>query len=135
MRLVSYLVEGVARGGVLTGDGILDAAELLGTEVTSLRGLITEERIPELRDRAASPQASGVNPIPGLELLPPIPDPEKIVCIGLNYRSHAAEAGIDPPSEPTFFAKFRNALVASGAKVALPEASEKVDYEAEVAVV
>jgi 2-keto-4-pentenoate hydratase/2-oxohepta-3-ene-1,7-dioic acid hydratase in catechol pathway len=135
MRLVSYLVEGEARGGVLTRDGIVDAAELLGTEVTGLRGLITESRSSELRDRAASPEAGGVNPISGVELLPPIPDPEKIVCIGLNYRSHAAEAGIDPPSEPTFFAKFRNALVPSGATVPLPEASEKVDYEAEVAVV
>jgi 2-keto-4-pentenoate hydratase/2-oxohepta-3-ene-1,7-dioic acid hydratase in catechol pathway len=65
----------------------------------------------------------------------PVPDPEKIVCIGLNYRSHAAEAGIEPPSVPTFFAKFRNALTPSGAEVTLPAASEKVDYEAEVAFV
>ena len=45
-----------------------------------------------------------------VQLLAPIPDPDKIVCIGLNYRSHAEEAGIDPPQPPTFFAKFRNAL-------------------------
>ena len=70
-----------------------------------------------------------------MRLLPPVPDPDKIVCIGLNYRSHAAEAGIDPPAEPTFFAKFRNALAPSDATVALPAASEKVDYEAEVAFV
>src|SRR5262249_3238396 len=57
------------------------------------------------------------------------------ICIGLNYRSHAAEAGIDPPEQPTFFAKFRNALAAPGATVPLPAASEKVDYEAEVAFV
>ena len=61
--------------------------------------------------------------------------PDKIVCIGLNYRSHAAEAGIDPPAAPTFFAKFRNALAPDGAQVTLPAASEKVDYEAEVAFV
>jgi 2-keto-4-pentenoate hydratase/2-oxohepta-3-ene-1,7-dioic acid hydratase in catechol pathway len=70
-----------------------------------------------------------------IELLPPIPDPDKIVCIGLNYRDHAAEAGLDPPEVPTFFAKFRNALVADGATVKLPEASAKVDFEAEVAFV
>ena len=64
-----------------------------------------------------------------------MPDPEKIVCIGLNYRKHAAEAGIDPPAAPTFFAKFRNALTPHGALVTLPPASEKVDYEAEVAFV
>ncbi len=73
--------------------------------------------------------------VEGVELLPPLPDPDKIVCIGLNYRSHAAEAGIDPPDHPTFFAKFRNALAPPGATVSLPAASEKVDYEAEVAFV
>ncbi len=70
-----------------------------------------------------------------VELEPPVPDPEKIVCIGLNYRAHAAEAGIEPPQTPTFFAKFRNALAPPGAAVALPAASAKVDFEAEVAFV
>jgi 2-keto-4-pentenoate hydratase/2-oxohepta-3-ene-1,7-dioic acid hydratase in catechol pathway len=70
-----------------------------------------------------------------VELQPPVPDPEKIVCIGLNYRAHAAEAGIEPPETPTFFAKFRNALAAPGAPVSLPAASAKVDFEAEVAFV
>jgi 2-keto-4-pentenoate hydratase/2-oxohepta-3-ene-1,7-dioic acid hydratase in catechol pathway len=65
----------------------------------------------------------------------PVPDPEKIICIGLNYRPHAAEAGVEPPDAPTFFAKFRNALLPSGAHVRLPRSSQKVDYEAEVAFV
>ncbi len=64
-----------------------------------------------------------------------MPDPDKIVCIGLNYRSHAEEAGVEPPEVPTFFAKFPNALAATGAEVKLPAASDKVDYEAEVAFV
>ena len=59
----------------------------------------------------------------------------KIVCIGLNYRAHAAEAGLEAPEVPTFFAKWANALAAPGAEVALPAYSEKVDYEAEVAFV
>jgi acylpyruvate hydrolase len=53
----------------------------------------------------------------------------------VSYRSHAAEAGIDPPQSPTIFAKFRNALAAPGATVELPAASEKVDFEAEIALV
>jgi 2-keto-4-pentenoate hydratase/2-oxohepta-3-ene-1,7-dioic acid hydratase in catechol pathway len=73
--------------------------------------------------------------LPAVELEPPVPDPEKIICIGLNYRAHAAEAGIEPPDAPTFFAKFRNALAAPGATVPLPAASAKVDFEAEVAFV
>ena len=88
----------------------------------------------------------GGQPLPGdargaavdlaaVALLPPITDPGKIVCIGLNYRSHAAEAGLDPSATPTIFAKFANALAAPGAEVALPRQSSKVDYEAEVAFV
>ena len=64
-----------------------------------------------------------------------MPDPEKIICIGLNYRAHAEETKQEIPAVPTIFGKFRNALVAPGATVELPAASEKVDYEAEVCVV
>src|SRR5439155_11008316 len=67
--------------------------------------------------------------------LPPVTDPEKIICIGLNYLSHAQESGAEPPETPTLFAKYRNALVAPDSEVALPAYSSKVDYEAEVAFV
>jgi acylpyruvate hydrolase len=70
-----------------------------------------------------------------VRLLPPVTDPGKIVCLGLNYRSHAEEAGLEAPVVPTFFAKWANALAAPGADVPLPEWSQKVDYEAEVAFV
>ncbi|HKP21816.1 MAG TPA: fumarylacetoacetate hydrolase family protein, partial [Thermoleophilaceae bacterium] len=74
-------------------------------------------------------------PVDGLDLLPPVTRPGKIICIGLNYRAHAEEQGKEAPETPTFFAKFRNALAAPGATVRLPEWSERVDYEAEVAFV
>ena len=64
--------------------------------------------------------ASPGEPLGEVELLPPIPDPEKIVCIGLNYRSHAAEAGIEAPQSPAIFGKFRNALADSLALRAAP---------------
>jgi acylpyruvate hydrolase len=128
MRLVTYQGDAGPRAGVLTGDGVLDAGELLGGESISVRKLIESERLEELRDRAADGE-----PDAGARLLPPVPDPDKIVCIGLNYRSHAAEVGLDLPEQPTFFAKFRNALAPPGATVRLPPASKKVDYEAEVA--
>jgi 2-keto-4-pentenoate hydratase/2-oxohepta-3-ene-1,7-dioic acid hydratase in catechol pathway len=74
-------------------------------------------------------------PVEGVELLPPIGQPGKIICIGLNYRAHAEEGGHDPPETPTFFAKWTNALAPPGGTVKLPEWTEKVDYEAEVAFV
>jgi 2-keto-4-pentenoate hydratase/2-oxohepta-3-ene-1,7-dioic acid hydratase in catechol pathway len=129
VRLVSYSSERGDRAGVETGEGILDAADALGLEAITARELLASGRLEELRDAGGEPVAGEVS------LLPPVPDPEKIVCIGLNYRTHAEEAGIEPPAAPTFFAKFRNALAPPGAEVALPAASEKVDYEAEVAFV
>jgi 2-keto-4-pentenoate hydratase/2-oxohepta-3-ene-1,7-dioic acid hydratase in catechol pathway len=132
MRLVTYRGDGARLAGVLTADGVLDAAQLLGEDRISVRQLIEAGRLDELSKLV---DGSSADPVKDAELLPPLPDPDKIVCIGLNYRSHAAEAGIDPPEHPTFFAKFRNALAPPGATVALPAASEKVDYEAEVAFV
>jgi 2-keto-4-pentenoate hydratase/2-oxohepta-3-ene-1,7-dioic acid hydratase in catechol pathway len=132
MRLVTYRKDVEARAGVVTDDGVLDAADVLGSDGVGVRDLIAGGRLDELRTAL---DGTGASPVPGAELLPPLPDPDKIVCIGLNYRSHAAEAGIDPPEQPTFFAKFRNALAAPGTAVQLPAASEKVDYEAEVAFV
>jgi 2-keto-4-pentenoate hydratase/2-oxohepta-3-ene-1,7-dioic acid hydratase in catechol pathway len=133
MRIVSYRSGDGDRAGVETEDGLIDAGELLGAGGISVRQLLAAGRLPELAEAAAA--GASAAPISKPELLPPVPDPEKIVCIGLNYRAHAAEAGIDPPEVPTFFAKFRNALAASGDRVELPAASSKVDYEAEVAFI
>jgi 2-keto-4-pentenoate hydratase/2-oxohepta-3-ene-1,7-dioic acid hydratase in catechol pathway len=132
MRLVSYRGDLGARAGLLTDEGVLDAAAILRLDRISVRELIEGEMLRDLAERL---EGSDVGPIASAELLPPLPDPDKIICIGLNYRSHAAEAGIDPPEQPTFFAKFRNALAAPSTTVRLPAASEKVDYEAEVAFV
>ncbi len=121
------------RAGVLRDDRVVDAWDAIdprGTR-TSVRELLEEGAIERL---AAALDGDGV-PLAGVSVDVPVPDPGKIICIGLNYRAHAAEAGIDPPSAPTFFAKFVNALTPSGSDVTLPPASEKVDYEAEVAFV
>ena len=130
MRLVSYRSPDGPRAGVLRGDDVFDAWSALGDPGRcGLRELIAEARLAELES------ADLGSPVPDAALLAPIQDPEKIVCIGLNYRSHAEEAGIDLPESPTFFAKFANALAAPDATVSLPQSSEKVDYEAEVAFV
>jgi 2-keto-4-pentenoate hydratase/2-oxohepta-3-ene-1,7-dioic acid hydratase in catechol pathway len=68
-------------------------------------------------------------------LLPVVPSPQKIICIGVNYADHAAETGQAPPPYPTVFAKFANTLAASGDPIVLPSASAMPDYEGELAVV
>jgi 2-keto-4-pentenoate hydratase/2-oxohepta-3-ene-1,7-dioic acid hydratase in catechol pathway len=135
MRLVSYDAGDGARAGVLEDDRVVDAWALLGEPHRGgLRELIAAERVGDLRGRLGDTGAPS-HPRSAVSLLPPIPDPDKIVCIGLNYGTHAAEAGIEAPESPTFFGKYRNALAAPGATVKLPANSRKVDFEAEVAFV
>jgi 2-keto-4-pentenoate hydratase/2-oxohepta-3-ene-1,7-dioic acid hydratase in catechol pathway len=121
VRFVTYDAGDGPRAGLLDGERILDGGE-------SLRSLIAERRL-------ARPEGGRELALADARLLPPIPDPDKIICIGLNYLSHAEESGQEPPEVPTFFAKFRNALAPAGAEVKLPHYSSKVDYEAEVAFI
>ena len=123
MRLVTYDSGSGPRSGVLRDGGIVDLAK--GGLGTLLRAGGAAE------DPGGAPAVS----LDEARLLPPVPDPDKIVCMGLNYRTHAEEAGLEPPATPTFFPKYRNALAAAGAEVALPAYSDRVDYEAEVAFV
>jgi acylpyruvate hydrolase len=133
MRLLSYSSPRGPRAGVIRGaDELVDAWDALGGEGSGVRELLEGGRLGELSAVLADAEAS---PLADAELLPPVPDPHKIVCIGLNYRAHAEEAGIEPPGSPTLFGKYVNALAAPGATVPLPAASSKVDFEAEVAIV
>jgi 2-keto-4-pentenoate hydratase/2-oxohepta-3-ene-1,7-dioic acid hydratase in catechol pathway len=135
MRLVSFDAGSGPRAALLQEGRVYDIwgeAFASGRETDrTVYALIEGGLLPEVRPVAGD---EGV-PVEGVDLLPPIARPSKIVCIGLNYRSHAEEQGAEPPETPTFFAKFANALTPPGAPVALPSWSQKVDYEAEVAFV
>ena len=74
-------------------------------------------------------------PLAELRLLAPVPRPGKIVCVGLNYRDHARETRQELPKEPVLFPKYHNSVVGPGADVLVPPEAEKIDYEAELAVV
>jgi 2-keto-4-pentenoate hydratase/2-oxohepta-3-ene-1,7-dioic acid hydratase in catechol pathway len=132
MRLVSFDAGAGPRAALLREGRIYDIwGEAFAhgrKEDRTVYALLQGGLLHELR----AVEDEGV-PVEGVELLPPIARPGKIICIGLNYRSHAEEQGVEPPDTPTFFAKFANALVAPGAAVALPSWSKNVDYEAEVA--
>jgi acylpyruvate hydrolase len=136
MRLVTFDAGDGPRAGVLEGDTVFDAWALLGEPRRGgLRELLADGRVDELRSRLGDTGAPS-HPLGWVRLLVPIPDPGKIVCIGLNYRKHAVEVGADLgslPEIPTIFAKYPNALVADGATVRAP--TGKTDYEAEVAFV
>ena len=136
MRLVTYDAGAGPRAGVLVGDEIVPAAAL-DAPADSVRGLLEAldaRALTELGERAA--QAGDRIAVAGVRLLAPVPDPEKIICMGLNYRDHAEEAGQEIPEHPRWFAKFANSLIGDGDTVVLPAAHpDFVDYEAELAVV
>jgi acylpyruvate hydrolase len=108
MRLVSYERGGVVYSGVLSEAGVTAAGE------GGVGELLRSRQLP-----TAAPSSDPI-PLSSVRVLPPVFDPGKIVCLGLNYRSHAEEAGMETPVVPTFFAKWANALAAPGAEVALP---------------
>jgi len=126
---------------------LLAAAQLPGE---MLQFLAAGERALEAAQRAvdfARPQLSSSDPPRGprgerllfpmsdVVLLAPIPRPGKLLCIGLNYRDHAAEIGMKLPERPILFSKFATCVVGPGAPIVLPTISDRVDYEAELAVV
>jgi 2-keto-4-pentenoate hydratase/2-oxohepta-3-ene-1,7-dioic acid hydratase in catechol pathway len=84
---------------------------------------------------AGEPPAGAVIAIDAIRLRAPVPRPGKLVCVGLNYRDHAAESKVPVPEHPVLFSKFTTSVIASGDSIVLPVSSEKVDYEAELAVV
>jgi 2,4-didehydro-3-deoxy-L-rhamnonate hydrolase len=94
---------------------------------------------PSLADWLAfgtqSVAAGAPRPLGDLRLLAPVPRPGKVICVGLNYRDHARETGQPVPSEPVLFPKYANSVVGPGADVVVPEVADKIDYEAELAVV
>src|ERR1700759_5086015 len=135
MRLVTYDAGDGGRAGMVVDGRVVDAWAALGEPHRgSLKELIEHRRIDDLHARIGDTGAPS-HPLSAGTLLPPIPDPEKIICIGLNDAKHEEEGRQDLPTTPIMFGKWNNALVADGATVTLPEASKKVDYEAEVAFV
>ena len=136
MRLVTYDNGPGPQAGVLLGEEIVPVAAL-DAPAGSVRGLLRAldaDGLAELGERAGD--AGERIALSGVRLLAPVPDPEKIICLGLNYRDHAEESGQEIPAAPLWFAKFANSLIGSGEDIVLPAAHpDYVDYEAELAVV
>ncbi len=130
MKLVSFLSNNQARVGLLHDGKTYALDELDASLPTDMKSLLP--RVSELPGLNVPGDAK---PVADPVALPPIPDPEKIICIGLNYADHAAESGAEIPSEPVVFNKFPTALRADGENIELPPQSDKVDYEAELVVV
>src|ERR1700726_1135763 len=138
MRLVTFDRGAGPEAGVLRAERIVPATAVGAP--ASVRELLATHGTDDLREldqRAADASASADSiALAGATLRAPVHDPQKIICIGLNYRNHAEETGQEVPAAPMWFAKFANSLCGNGAPVLLPRAhAEYVDYEAELALV
>ena len=133
MKLLSFRAEGRALYGAVVGEGVVDLADRVGDRFPTLCAALAGRALPEL-DRIAR----GAPPDYALRDIafdPVIPAPDKILCIGLNYRTHAAEMARELPANPSVFARLHNTLAAHGDPLPRPRASAHFDFEGELAVI
>ena len=132
MKFVSFKkhADGQAQYGVVVGDRV---ASLTTAASPTLRAALAQEGLAGLASRAK--QASASLDLASLELLPTITDPDKFICVGLNYHRHAEEVGMAIPQRPSLFVRFADSVTGHGQPTLRPPESEQFDYEAELAVV
>lgn len=133
MKVVSFLRNGKSSYGVVSGDGIVDVGAKLGGKYPDLVAVLKAGALGEVE--AAAKGTAADLPYKGTVLLPVIPNPGKIVCVGVNYDEHRREMGREPPGHPTIFVRFPESQVAHDQPLLKPAESDKLDYEAELAVI
>jgi 2-keto-4-pentenoate hydratase/2-oxohepta-3-ene-1,7-dioic acid hydratase in catechol pathway len=142
VRLVNYFSDGASlTPGLVAGDLVIDAADAIeragvDVEPDSIALISLTASDWGKLDVAAKELASTGKPLASLRLGPPVANPDKIICLGLNYRDHAAEAGAPIPEHQILFMKNTRSLIGSGETIVPPvNGTEKVDYEAELGLV
>ncbi len=133
MRLISFLAAERADFGVCDGHDVVALGPRLGSGYRDLRALLAREGVAQAARAVRG--ATADYRLDEIELLPPIPNPAKILCIGLNYEDHRVETARPKSTYPTVFTRFADTLVASGQPLVKPRHSDKLDYEGELAVV
>lgn len=136
MRFAAFRRNGKDRLGVRTEAGLVDlsvADESLPGDLKSL--LAAGKGALRRADRAARKAPAEALVSGRTAWLPPIPEPGKIICVGLNYKDHAAEAGLEPPGYPVLFVRFPTSMVGHKQPLIAPKASRHFDYEAELVAV
>ena len=130
MKLCSFRVGGRSSYGVFVNGQIADVGEALGDSIPDLRSGLT--RLSDIE--AAIADANSVRS-DDVILEPPIPNAGRIICVGLNYKSHIAETGRDTPQYPILFPRYPDSLVGCGVPMVAPKASETYDFEGEMAFI
>jgi 2-keto-4-pentenoate hydratase/2-oxohepta-3-ene-1,7-dioic acid hydratase in catechol pathway len=133
MKLISYRYQDQDSYGALQGDRVVDLRAVFGARAADLKSLIAADLLGEAAKAAAASKESLA--LADVALLPVIPNPGKIVCVGLNYGEHVRETGREITEKPTLFLRVAESQVAHGEDIVLPPESSRLDYEGEIAVV
>jgi 2-keto-4-pentenoate hydratase/2-oxohepta-3-ene-1,7-dioic acid hydratase in catechol pathway len=133
MKLASYVANGKDAFGVVTADGVITMNGRLDPRYSALRDALTEDGLAAIR--AAAKDARADHRLSDVRFLPVIPNPDKILCAGINYRLHAAETGRELPKQPSMFIRLTNTLVGHDGEMVRPSVSTHFDFEGEFAVV
>ena len=131
MKLISFSKNGNEGFGALSGEHVVDLTGLKGA--ATLRALLEADGLGAAREKLAAGAAAFK--LADCTLLPPITNPSKVLCVGINYVEHAAEAGRTVGQYPVIFQRYADTLIGHGAAMLKPKVSEKFDYEGELAVV
>lgn len=133
MKLLSFEVDGSPRFGIWVEGGVVDLTQRLGGKYPDLLSVLQADALPEV---AAALEGAKADFAPErITFLPVIPNPPKIICIGINYEEHRSEIGREPSLKPPVFARFANSQVGHLGAITVPPESEKLDYEGEIAVI
>ncbi len=133
MKVTSFLRNSTATYGVVHDGGLVDIGARLGDKYPTLRSVLEAGALDEVR-RAAEGQAPDMQ-YEDAEQLPVIPDPPKIVLVGVNYVEHRKESGRDPTEHPVLFTRFANVQIGHERPMVRPTLSDKFDFEGELAVI
>lgn len=132
MKIASFIHDGRRSYGVVDGDTVLDAGAVLDHKYVDLRSLLASDNgLADLAKLTIAPRLNTED----IEWLPVIPNPDKVLCVGLNYLKHIIETGRETPKHPTLFTRFASAQVGHERPMILPKASANFDFEGELAVV
>lgn len=132
MRYVSFEAEGRTSYGVAVDGGIHDLGARIGSVVPDLKSYLKALELGFVLSPAAAASDYAIHDV---ALLPPITEPGKIICVGLNYEGHRLETGRPKQTYPTLFARFADTLIGDGAAIRRPPVSDALDYEGELAVI
>jgi 2-keto-4-pentenoate hydratase/2-oxohepta-3-ene-1,7-dioic acid hydratase in catechol pathway len=136
MRLATVRTWAGPRAAVLVGDHLVDVHAVDPGVPPSVRQILEGGPTTlQAAQHAAQRSEAFKIPVADAEFLAPVNDPHKIICVGLNYKDHAAESGVPIPKDPVLFSKYATALIGHGESIVLPPVSSEVDYEAELVVV